>query len=373
MGTYRTFEPYSKLQFSSLSTSSKSNPFLKSIFSIPSLDNSRLAWIDYAKGISITMIIFRHVTFGLAQQPGVVLDDPFLELVDQIGLTFRMPLYFMLSGIFFTRSFEKRGLGGYTIHKLKSIMYPYSVWYLSLMLIQLSLSSYVNAQYSTAYDFLRFFYNPWGHWWFLYALFGVSILYLLLFAITKGQKWILIGLGIGASYLAYLQGDTYIFDDILKLFVFFAFGDLIARYATTDEVMHRFSRLQYLIPIIMLAIAGEILLFGTLRNSVLANILFAFVGVVCASLLCYRLAKSDSKWLGILRLLGQHSLYIYLLHPFTNGAVRTVLYRVLNVDNTSILIATGFIAGLLGPIVVFRILSYFKLGFLFYPSFKKTS
>ena len=53
---------------------------------------NRLEFIDLAKGLCIMLVVFQHVTstFGVS-------DYPF-----KLGLaSFRMPLYFFLSGLFF--------------------------------------------------------------------------------------------------------------------------------------------------------------------------------------------------------------------------------------------------------------------------------
>lgn len=63
------------------------------------LGNSRYAWIDYAKGICIILVTFRHVQEGLhpANTP-----YPYagLKFADVFFFSFRMPLFFIVSGIF---------------------------------------------------------------------------------------------------------------------------------------------------------------------------------------------------------------------------------------------------------------------------------
>lgn len=345
--------------------------FFSFVFRLNALDNSRFVWIDYAKGLAIIMIVFRHVTIGLSLQPGISMDPFFYDAVWQLGLTFRMPLYFMLSGIFFNRSLQKRGVKGYTTHKLETIMYPYLVWYLILMGLQFLFDGYSNADFVSASDFLRFFYDPWGHWWFLYVLFAVSVGYLYLRKLLGGSSSWLLFVGILLNLISYLIGDVYVFDEVLNLFVFFAFGDFISSKATSEHYLIKYSRWVYVVPLILVTIVGEILLFGSFREDFIANLIFPFVGIICASLLCFRLSALRSRGLLILRLLGQHSLYIYLLHPFVNGALRTIFYRFWGIDSIPILIFFGSVTGIFMPIIIYRVLDYFKASFLFYPSFRK--
>lgn len=62
--------------------------FLKSSISKPKLnENKRIDWIDLAKGLCICLVVLHHLSWDLAGS----------TLMIQI----RMPLYFILSGIFF--------------------------------------------------------------------------------------------------------------------------------------------------------------------------------------------------------------------------------------------------------------------------------
>lgn len=53
--------------------------------------NNRVEWIDTAKGICILLVVLHHCS--------QMMHEPYLFSRDV--LTFRMPLYFILSGLFF--------------------------------------------------------------------------------------------------------------------------------------------------------------------------------------------------------------------------------------------------------------------------------
>ena len=349
-----------------MSEHTQDKSFWRYLFSLGKIDGSRLEWIDYAKGIAITMIVYRHLNTGL-WDAGVSMDPLFYDLSVQIGLTFRMPLYFLLSGIFFYRSYSKRGLKGYTIHKFNTIMYPYFIWSIILMLIQMSLQGYVNAQFDSITDFLIIFYSPWGHWWFLYVLFVVSVLYMMLFALFKGSHIWLALIGLALYSLNYWITDYYLIDNILELFIYFVIGDVIAKIATNvDQYPFLFKR-HIIIPAVTLTIIGEYLLFMYWRDDPLAKLVFATLGSLTVSALCVLLSRLKLRAGLVLRLIGQHSLYIYLLHALTSAGVRVILFKIMGIENLIILEVMGFFAGLIGPILLYRVINYFGGIFLFQP------
>ncbi|BEL98781.1 hypothetical protein SM14VA2_11940 [Serratia marcescens] len=67
----------------------------------------REAWVDYAKGIGIILVVFGHVNRGL-YSAGIQLSGSSYLLTDSIIYSFHMPLFFFLSGLFFTQSLDKR-------------------------------------------------------------------------------------------------------------------------------------------------------------------------------------------------------------------------------------------------------------------------
>ena len=72
--------------------------FLSTGFNLPLIQKSRLQWVDYLRGIAIILIVYRHVLVGL--QKGMIVVPEILVHANMIFYSFRMPLFFILSGIF---------------------------------------------------------------------------------------------------------------------------------------------------------------------------------------------------------------------------------------------------------------------------------
>ena len=76
------------------------------------LGDSRYAWIDYAKGICIILVTFRHVQEGL-HPAGEEYLYPGLKFADVFFFSFRMPLFFIISGIFLAGEIRKKSVNDF--------------------------------------------------------------------------------------------------------------------------------------------------------------------------------------------------------------------------------------------------------------------
>lgn len=132
----------------------------------------RIEFIDLAKGICITLVVILHC--------GCNLDNDWISLRH-----LRMPLYFFLSGIFF------KDYGGYyktILRKTDKLLLPFVFFCSTTILLILS------ANYIIKGELLNFsyFFIEWRincnyilPLWFLLSLFWQSILYLMIYKITK--------------------------------------------------------------------------------------------------------------------------------------------------------------------------------------------
>lgn len=340
---------------------------VKELFSLSAQSSKRLAWMDYAKGIAIAMVAFRHVTIGI-ELSGLPIDPFVFEVIDNAGLTFRMPLFFLLSGIFFRMSVGKRSQGGYVLHKAKTILYPYLIWAFIITTLQILMSSHTNAN-ADWHSYLDIFIHPWGHWWFLVALFNISVLYLALYVFTQGRHLLLLAVGLGMYYLAPQVQDFSILYHVLRLFIFFVAGDLISKPILDKQNEAVLASGKLLLLFLLLAVAGEWVLFQPAwRTNITLLLLFAVTGSCFTIWLSYRLAAQKHKYLGCIRTVGQHSLYVYLLHAPVGAAVRMAFVYGLGITNFWIILPVSFIACIFLPIVIYRICMQMGFWFLFSPT-----
>ncbi|HEU4471527.1 MAG TPA: acyltransferase, partial [Flavisolibacter sp.] len=147
-------------------------------FNTSILEKNRMAWVDYLRGIAILLVVYRHVLIGLERGAH---DIPVLmERANMIFYSFRMPLFFILSGIFISASIAKKPLNRLVYNKFESLLYPYLVWAFLQISLQIVLSRFTNSE-RTLMDYTMIFYQPRGldQFWYLPALFNATVIYLL--------------------------------------------------------------------------------------------------------------------------------------------------------------------------------------------------
>jgi fucose 4-O-acetylase-like acetyltransferase len=140
------------------------------------LGRDRNPWIDYARGICILLVVYRHVFEGLTNVGVGSNSYPVLKYFNIFFFSFRMPLFFIVSGIFLGSSLLRKGVGGYINNRFQTIFYPLMVWGIIQVTLQLSFADYVNAK-RFPIDYLNLIFDPRKieQFWYLNALFFVSV------------------------------------------------------------------------------------------------------------------------------------------------------------------------------------------------------
>src|ERR1700712_1378303 len=92
------------------------------------LKEKRWLWIDYDKGISIILVGFGHCMAALEGHAADLSAYPGWTYFGTFFYGFRMPLFFIISGLLVGRSLKKKGLNGYVGDRTNNILYPLLIW-----------------------------------------------------------------------------------------------------------------------------------------------------------------------------------------------------------------------------------------------------
>jgi len=341
---------------------------------------SRLSWIDYARGLAIILVCYRHVFEGSKEAGIPVGDYNFLEYLNIFLYSFRMPLFFIISGLFITRSLAKKGLGQYIENRARTILYPYFVWGALQLTLQMIFTKYTNG-HPTASSYLNLLYQPreCAQFWYLYALFNVSLLYALSKYFLKIPAVYNILIGIVFFYLSsliYQQNiPTGFVFDILHYYIFFAIGDFLSSYLLDEKNYKHFESGKLLLLILAPFGAGQIYFLLENLNHTTSKymyveyyqpfifLLIAIMGCVFIINLTFYLQKKNIlKWLTVL---GRNSLYIYVSHVIVFAFARIVLSKFLGIHNVAIIILSGMLSGLLVPLFLYRLAVKLNMRWLF--------
>ncbi|MFT3980384.1 MAG: acyltransferase [Ferruginibacter sp.] len=348
---------------------------------------ARLNWIDYARGIAIILVAYRHVFEG-AKLGGVNVDKyPWLEYANIFFYSFRMPLFFIVSGVFISWSVQKWGIKKYVEGRLRTILYPYFVWGALQLTLQMVFADYSNGKPDPS-AYLHLFYLPReiAQFWYLFALFNVSMLYLLTRFVLKVPPLLNLLLGIlmfYASAIIYQKNIPTAFAfDILHYYLFFVIGDMARSVLVSDSFRQTASKGQYLlVSLLLFIVCQSYFLWQNLRHSTakfmyvefyqpFIFIVIAMVGCIFIMFLTNWLDRQKiMRWLPRL---GKYSLYIYVAHVIVFAALRMVMTKLFHINDALIIIGSGMIAGITVPVILYRLADRFNMRWIFTLEKKKT-
>jgi fucose 4-O-acetylase-like acetyltransferase len=338
-------------------------------FNTSILLKSRMAWVDYLRGIAIVLVVYRHVLLGI-QNSGMILPPAYLN-ANIMFFSFRMPLFFILSGIFISGSLAKKSLGRIIYSKFELLLYPYLIWATIQITIQIFASSYTNA-HRTSFDYLYIFYQPKNidQFWYLPALFNSTVVYLLTKTKLKLHGWMQIILGLALYFLSPFCRSVSMMSDWMEFYIFFAIGDTFSTYFFHDKfqafLKNRFT-LPALLPIFIATQFYYLHLYITSPGNDVNLGLFlpiALFGCLTMCSLAYRLQKWDI--LRFLRVLGYHSLYIYVMHVIVAACVRVILTKAFHIHQPVALLFIGIALASTVPVMIYNLFIFEKpLYFLF--------
>jgi fucose 4-O-acetylase-like acetyltransferase len=340
------------------------------------LEQNRFPWIDYAKGICIILVCYRHSFEGLINANFPTGNYPFLELINSSLVTFRMALFFIISGLFISRTLAKKSYGAYFIDRFKVIIYPLLIWGSVQITLQLVFKNYTNAQ-RTPFDYVNLLIMPRKieQFWYLNALFMVGVLYAFFKSVLKftmAQLMVSALLLYALGFVYYFTGANMRYEtlaysfipDLLHYYIFFFIGDAIAPFIWKKENIKYLSSLKILIPIALFFFLAHY--YYTYENSVhhkgyyvefympASFLVIALSGCALTVLLSFILQRFNV--LKFLRVIGFHSLYIYLMHVIFTGSVRVLVTKLLHINNIPVLLLFSVITGVTLPILIYNFL-----------------
>lgn len=314
---------------------------------------SRVAWIDYAKGISIILVVNMHSTLGVEASLGTT---SFAGQIVTFAGAFRMPLFFIIAGLFLYRSIKQDWVQ-FLDKKLVHFAYFYFLW----SLIQFGIKYPISAGNHdfTLKTLLLTPIEPFGTIWFIYVL---STFFLVTRALKDLHPALLV---LGAVVLKMLLIATgwMVIDSFANQYIFF-----IAGYLGSRPILKMAQEAQNY-PLFVIFASGvftfwniAMMNLGWIHNPVY-GLAAGITGSVTIIALCTLLAKY--KRLYFIRYIGKHSLYIFLAFFFPMAISRIALIKtgfIPEINTFAFLVTALSVAT---PLLAYVILKDTALGFLF--------
>ncbi len=304
----------------------------------------RIEWVDVAKGIGIFLVVFGHNLGGL-RESGILKNS----WAEHYIYVFHMPLFFFLAGIFVNRS-ANRSFRDYLMNKASVIVYPYFLWSILEVSIQIFASRYTNNHLSIV-DLIKLTYQPIDQYWFLYAIFLMYIAYWW----VRNAK-ISANIFVTIALLLYVV-DTFaiinvpwdVFHAVCAFLIYFALG---VKAAETSF----FTDLNALDAVRLsgLAIGGFVLIAAAVAvNSSglpFLHVVLALTGTVATISLAMLLCESPMA--SLLRIPGFYSLEIYVGHTVFASGARIAMQKVFGYSGPLLHLVVGTALGMMIPILL---------------------
>lgn len=265
--------------------------------------NSRIDWIDYAKGICIIAVVTMYSTHyvqDIAQATG------WMQHVVDFAQPFRMPDFFLIAGLLVPRVID-RPLRAYMDTKVLYFVYFYAVW-VTFRFVSMEAHGLLGAnRLALLPDYLKLYIEPpAGPLWFIYILAAFFI------AVRIMRSWPVPLVMAGAIALQIANPETGVkqFDRFAHYFVFFYSGYVFSRHVFRMADWAQ-DHLRWSLAVLLLWFAANAVLVERQLTSLSGISLVAgYAGAGAVLLLSTLLARVP--WMHWLRYLGRHSIVVYL-------------------------------------------------------------
>ena len=317
---------------------------------------SRINWVDYAKGICIILVVMMHSTLGVEL---AAKETSWLHGFIDWARPFRMPDFFMISGLFLASRIDKPWRSFFDT-KVLHFAYFYVLW----MTIQTIVKSSNILQTEGVFGLLRIyltgFYEPYGTLWFIYLL-------AIFFVVTKLLRQVpalLIFMCAAVLEMAPIETGFMVIDEFASRYVYFFAGFWMAKYVLNyaASVGARSTAVIFAGLVVWGFVNYEFVQAG-LSTMPGLGLIMGFVGAAAVVSAGVFLAKTGRA--NAIRYCGENSIVIYLSFSLFMAPARILLLKFApNLDLGVISLVTTA-CGVIGAISLYWVTDRTLFSFLF--------
>ncbi|MGP9822021.1 acyltransferase family protein [Salinarimonas sp. NSM] len=326
-------------------------------------DAGRVGWVDAAKGICIVFVVMMHATLGVGEAMG---GEGFMHAVVAFAAPFRMPDFFLISGLFLARVVD-RDWRTYGDKRILHFAYFYLLWLVIQSLVKIG-----SVSDGTLAGFLEHLavslVEPYSTLWFVYMLAIFSVVAKL----VRRTSPVLVLAVAAALEIAPIHTGWFLLDEFCARLVYFLAGwhlaPMIFRLAEA-AVARRGAALAFLAAwaVINGALAlTEVTVLGTTTTPAALPVVSLALGVAGAAAIVVVSALIAGTAVGRpLAHAGAHSIAVYLAFFFPMAVTREVLMRTGVIDDVGVVSLVVTLVAVIAPLVLERIVRHGPAAFLF--------
>ena len=347
------------------------------------LKEKRWLWIDYDKGISIMLVGYGHCLDSVNRHADLAA-YPFFTYIGTFLYGFRMPLFFIISGLLVGKSLNKKGLSGYVSDRTNNILFPLLVWgfiEISMQIVAATYTSFTSNDTVGESTYLMLLFDPrqTGHFWYLNALFFIGALYALVKSVLKLKPAFHVLLGFAfyciSAYIHVNNINARLLTDILEYYFFFSLGDLISHIMLDENNIKRFSSWKIFFPMLGVFLTTQYFATKiTLEHGSFANefmetkmpFFYLFQALIgCTISVNFSFLLQKYKVFNWIRIVGFHSLFVYCMQIIVMTLARIFFQSFLHITYVPALIILIWASGIVLPIFFYNFCLKYNLWWLY--------
>lgn len=335
---------------------------------LPTSDPARMPWVDVAKGLSIILVVMMYSAYNTGEHTGNV---GFLHYVIGFATPFRMPEFFLISGLFLSQVIS-RPWRRYADRRILHYAYFYVLW--SIIMIGLKIGVYGRDPSAMLRDIAMSAVEPYGVLWFIYMLAVFGLVAKLLWQLRIPNA-VVISL-VAALQMLGIEATSYILTQFAAHFVFFYVG-----YAMAPVVFRLISWTQRhtalsMIGLLVWALGNGLLVFSrgfsvqpTVTHMGLAAVPPLHLGLAVMGALALCVLGSllvRFPFMNWLRWLGEHSLVVYVAFTLPMSIFRGLALKSGLITETGTLSLAVLVVSVASPLLLYVLVKRVGIGtFLF--------
>jgi uncharacterized membrane protein YcfT len=319
------------------------------------LNPNRVAWVDYAKGFCIVMVVMMHSTLGVEMAAG---ETSWMGALVAFAKPFRMPDFFLISGLFLARVIDRQWRS-YLDTKVIHFAYFYVLWVTIQFAFKAPGFAAETGWAGVAQAYALAFIEPFGTLWFIYLLPIFFVVTKALRDMPQAMLWA------AAAFLqiADVQTGWTVIDEFCSRFVYFYSGYVLAPYVFDfAETVFANPRASVLF-LLSWALFEAVMVFGGYSELPVVSLGLGLLGALAVVATSVLLSTRD--WALPLRYAGENSIVVYLAFFLPMATTRSVLLKFapdLDIGLISLIVTA---AGVVTPLILYALVKNTPARFLF--------
>ncbi|MDO9427419.1 MAG: acyltransferase family protein [Methylobacterium sp.] len=330
----------------------------------------RLAWVDVAKGLCIVLVVMMHSTLGTGEAMAAAGfgGEGFLHHVVAFAKPFRIPDFFLLSGLFLGRVID-RDWRLFADRRVVHFAYFYLLWVVIQSLTKYGAITDGAGPGAFAQHLALALVEPYSSLWFIYLLAVFSVVTKLL----RRVPWPLLLGGAALLQVVPVRTDIYLLEEFCSRYVWFVVGYLFAERIFGFATRVRAHPRAALAGLALWAVVEGVLAFtpsGTAAYPTLASLpglslVLGGVGAMAIVAGASLLTRAGGPVTAALRACGSRSIAIYLGFFLPMALARTVIVKTGAITDVGWASLVVTLVAILVPLGLERMVRHTRLSFLF--------